>query len=245
MAYEIVPCKYSTFKDLQARLDNTICRYRNEPFFVRIRNEKEIALFDLSDYAFLHGFDHIKKSPHVIHPTDPDFDISFPEMGYLTYNYTEECRCRAGLKDVYPWPSAPPSVVLYVKKNPLKQYRQGVDGSGLSFSFLDGSNGGSKFGVPFSTLLYSQAFGDMIRGNYPPLPAAIQMLRKIEGSSKKEMAISKDVAIELTPSDIIQVYIKQVNIGYILPDERIIHVKQDKNAWISRKILETLSTRVD
>ena len=115
---EEMACGYSTSKDLDQRLNNTMCRYGGLPVYVRTDGDKELFLYDPVDNKQL-----IKK----IKPSDPLFDISIMEVGY--FNYTGKYG----------------DGVRYAIKLPTKQWKAAL--TGLTFLGIDGSKSHSIEGM--------------------------------------------------------------------------------------------------
>jgi hypothetical protein len=102
-------CGYTTSKDLEQRLNNTMCRYEGLPVYVRTDGDKELFIYDPVDNKKL-----IKK----IKPNDPSFDISIMEVGYFNYvgKYGDGVR--------------------YAMKHPQKQWKAAL--TGLTFLDIQG-----------------------------------------------------------------------------------------------------------
>lgn len=249
MAYEIVPCMYDTEKDLQARLHGTICRYDNIPVYVTVRSAKEIVIYDpisvgLSNNPYTDN--PVKLEEKIIRPTDPLFDISSPELGYLNYDYDVEVMPRRrGSASLYDSSKTETSskqetgnLVLYLRRSPNRQWKQGLNCESTYTYMIDGAMNKSKIGI--HSLFYSHALKNLIQNSYPTLPTAVMKLNRMTDQMYQQIAISKDIALERTPSDIIQVYVKRENVGYILPGQRTLHLKKGGNSWVSRRIIEEL-----
>lgn len=100
-------CKYPE-RDLSQRLDQTICRYKGAPFYVRYNNQRQFRLYKLSE---------IKTQKYIdIFADDPDFDISTIPLGYFNYDL---------------------NYVSYVRRIPQRIYKQGVTVDSLRFCDLN------------------------------------------------------------------------------------------------------------
>lgn len=236
MAYEIVPCLYNTEKDLQARIHGTICRYENVPYFVHVESAKKINLYDLKKFQLVGD----EKPILSVSPTDPLFDISSPEIGYMNFDFELEFEAKVLKK--YTYDNISGNMVLYFQRSPTKQWKQGLNYDSTKSYRIDG--GHITLPTNWLYIFYSEGTRNMLKGEYPTVPVAVYRLLRMSTEKYKTIAVSKDVALQKTDSDIIQVYVKRDNVGYILPGERTIHVKKDKNSWITRKYLEGLRASV-
>jgi hypothetical protein len=160
----------------------------------------------------------------TIPPDDPLFDTASPPLGYM--NYKDD--------------------VIHVTRPPVRRARQGIDTRNLSFRVLGGR------GCPYHTehLLFSKNFEEMVLGKYPKLEAALKKLRE---SWKKDykcglsIAVTRDIALKIKETGIIDVWHKEANIGYILPkNPNTVIVPEREDAWIiSRYLAHELSWEVD
>lgn len=73
-------CKYPE-RDLPQRLDQTICRYKGKPYFVRTPGGNEITLREV----------YGDKVYGVIDSSDFDFDISSIPLGFCQFNNAQVC----------------------------------------------------------------------------------------------------------------------------------------------------------
>ncbi len=245
MAYEIVPCLYDTYKDLQARLQGTICRYENEPVYVHVTSDKVIELYDTTKIGkgVMSSMTEELKPLRKIKPNDPAFDISSPEIGYVNVDFEVEKSLPQCVR--YLSPEDTGCQVVHIERSPSRQWKQGLSSETVTFRGVSG-NELVRLRVPVNVIFTCHGVRDAIRGTYPPLPAAVAKINRLRDSvAHKEIAVSKDVALKKTDSDIIQVYIKTKNIGFILPDERVIHVKKGENSWVTKRVLEKLKIVVE
>lgn len=240
MAYEIVPCLYNTEKDLQARLHGTICRYDNVPVYVSVISSKEIRLYEPQVMLISRTKEAVPIK--AIRPTDELFDISSPEIGYMNYEFATELNPKSYVGEKLP-NTLTGNLVAYVQRSPVKQWKQGVYPDAVLWTDIRGKQ--FNPGVNWTQLFYSNGMVSMIKMEYPAVPVAVHKLSRMHDERWKQIAVSKDVALEKTDSDVIQVHIKRENVGYIIPGERTIHLKKDRNSWISRKYLEGLRASVE
>jgi hypothetical protein len=227
MDYERMPNRYQTENDLSARLHGTICRYKDQPV-----------------YVYVDG-----KNLHLKHPVtridiiqikwdDPDFDISSPELGYFNL---------LTLSD-----RSPKNRVFYAERQPVKKWRQGLNPNVLHYSDIEGDPDKSHIpGMPQDHWLADQGFYDMLTNEYPSLNKAFDILEAETFSTKygiyscKEIAISKDTAIQKTKSGVYQVFYKCDNVGWVAPGTRTVNVKSSEMGWIISKFLKEFNWRVE
>lgn len=143
--------------DVNARLDRTICRYNNEPVYVRYIGGSQINLYEL-DKAYPVDADHEAiRARHrdgkligAIEHTDPKFDWRSPPLGYMN---------RGG-------------VSYYCRRTAYRQYIQGLRQEMLITSspnderkYLDGNYSRSK------------DFYNCIMGVYPGFQETMELLK--------------------------------------------------------------------
>lgn len=236
MAYEIVPCLYDSHKDLSSRLDSTICRYDNVPYFVRIADYNQIWLYDI-----IHP--NSQQPLLKINPKDRLFDISSPELGYLNADP------KKAIKQSYPLldKETSGSLVVRIVRLPVRQWKQGINPDCVTFSNISGSSDIKGMYLSYQSVIYSQGMKDLILGSYPTPSDALDILMSNSRSDFRTVAISREVAFELTESGIIQVYIRTKNIGYILPGNEKVNIKPGPHSWVVQRILSSLglSCQVD
>lgn len=236
--YEAVPCKYELERDIQSRLHQTICRYSGRPVYVAVEPNSTLALYDPWMLKSSYG-GASKADPMRVKAQDPLFDMSSPELGYVIYNYEKEHpqvlkapsrRNASGYSGDY---------VFYTMRTPVKQWRQGLSGDGMAISGL-GQNGASSWLSP-GNILISFALVDALTNNYPTLDS---VLSKFDAMNEAEGAISKDIALAKTPSGIVQVYLKQVNVGFMLPDSDVVRMKNTKTSWVAEAFFDKAGVKV-
>ena len=95
-------------RDLTQRLDQTICRYKGHPYYVRHGDMNTLYLYDLENR---------QTRLHVINKNDVELDISSVPLGYLQLNKYITC---------------------YVSRKPARIYKQGVTLDSLNVDPLPG-----------------------------------------------------------------------------------------------------------
>jgi hypothetical protein len=122
---------------------------------------------------------------------DRDLDISSLTLGYVNVE-------DPGHK-----------LAVYLKREALRQFRQGVDIGRLTQFVL-------RPGVPQVTpkVLYCQGFVDCVTGKYPTVSEA---LSKIINKSFFSVAVSRNVALK-KDGDLIKVFVKDDEVGYMQPN---------------------------
>lgn len=138
---EYMPCKYTSLKDLQDRLDGTICRFEGRPVYVMVHSEKKLRLYDIPFQNQLIA---------EINPNDRRFDISMLRLGYANVcnSYTER-----------------KNHVLYFTRNPSKKYKQGTCASYIICKEIDGKRSDRYSG----SMIMSQGFVDSVNDVYPSI----------------------------------------------------------------------------
>lgn len=101
-------CKFPE-RDLSQRLDQTVCRYKGFPYYVRYHDIGVLALYSLTNRS---------KIIHRISPDDIDFDVSSLPLGY--YQQSDNS-------------------VIYCSRKPQRLYKQGITVDGLAYARLPGS----------------------------------------------------------------------------------------------------------
>jgi hypothetical protein len=98
--------------DLHARLDGTVCLYKDKPVFIRTNGE--------SDALVLYDVITARNVVAQIRSTDRELDIATPPLGYVQV-----------MNDV----------IVYTCRRPLKQYKQGITLSTLLVNDVKGGSG--------------------------------------------------------------------------------------------------------
>jgi len=205
MAYEKMSCLWETHADLEARLHGTICRYKNEPVLVIVESVKMLKLLDLSGNNILHR----------IHPADPEFDVSSPELGY--FNVFDQIKV---VNRVY-----------YLERLPYRKFRQGLSSDVVAGKTIDGEHlGGTQ------SILQDKTFGEGLSGTYPSLREGLKILSE---TKSKEVAVGREVALLKTDSGVVQVYFRTKNIGWIAPESTSVSILKDQNSWIYSRVLRS------
>ena len=71
--------KLATHQDVMRRLDNTICKYKGVPYYIKYNVGHTVNIYPIAD----------AKAPFIqcdVDYTSPDFDYGFPEVGYMNLN---------------------------------------------------------------------------------------------------------------------------------------------------------------
>lgn len=210
MGYGKMANRYLSQKDLCDRLHGTICRYKDVPVGVQFVTTNCLMLTDVVTGELV----------AKISPTDPDFDISSPELGYMNYA-NKDFKLN----------------VVYVSRQPIRRYRQGLYLQCCEFNTIDGGVQRSPYGMNYFGL---QGFKNMIMDIYPPLSQARSMLN--EGDV--EVAISKEIALKKIDSGLHLVYFKTKNIGWIKPDSMCVEMAAGEFDWVAERYLSRLGIEV-
>lgn len=183
-------------QDIRARLENTIIRYNGKPYLCGCEGET-IVLYDIISKAVMH-----KKNPD-----DPGLDVSSIDLGYVNILVPREC-------------------AVYLIRNPVRQYRQGVDLRALEYDALTPPK--YRFGVDHG-YMNCQGFLDSYEGKFPSFKKAIKNLE--EGALS--VALSKDVAILKDADGVLKVYFKQQEVGWIRPGTNKVLLPKTETSWIT------------
>lgn len=206
MGYGKMANRYLSQKDLCDRLHGTICRYKDVPVTVTFVTVNTLALTDIVTGELIAN----------IRPTDPDFDISSPEVGYM--NFVENGR----------------NYVAFVTRLPLRRYRQGLYQQTCEFRSVDGVTQRSIYGKTYFSMA---GFKDSVMGIFPTLGKARSMLR---AETADEVALSREVALKKTDSGLYLVYLKTKNIGWIKPDSFEVEMMAGEFDWVAERYLSRL-----
>lgn len=213
MAYEKMRCLYDTERDLVDRLHNTICRYKGKACLVSVMSRVELVLTDPTN----------GKRIEVIKPSDPDFDISSPEIGYVNYRNSKG-----------------ENIVYFLERNPNRKYRQGLYAEACTVWSISGQLcqiGGSET----VRLFKSQGLVDCIEGKYPTFREALMSIRM---GSLDPIAISRDIALDPMRCGVTIIYCHGNDIGYIPLGSTTIEMREDDTAWVMRRMLEKSGVRM-
>lgn len=210
-------CAITSINDLRQKIDNSVCRYKGAPVYVRIEDSNTAQLYDMVDTS---------KHLFTIKLSDEEFDIGSPSLGYMNFGIDQ---------------------VLYVTRPPLRRTRQGIDHRNLKFKSLDNKN--ISGGLNTASCLHSVGFRDMILGKYPTLDASLKRLRENWKADRKttiETAITRNIALSQKGNGIIDVFYKNEEVGYILPNTDTVIVPNMNMSWVvSRYLAHELSWKVE
>lgn len=183
-------------QDIRARLENTIIRYNGKPYLVGVDGEI-IILYDIITKAIIH-----RKNPD-----DPGLDVSSIDLGYVNINEPRVC-------------------AVYLKRNPIREYKQGINLRSLEYDALTLPK--HRFGVG-SDMMQCQGFLDSYNGNFPTLKEGIKRITIDGGHS---VALNKDVAL-LRDVDILKVYFKQDEVGWIRVGTNKVTLPKTETSWVT------------
>lgn len=179
--------------DLKARLGGTILRYKNIPYMCEVEGQ------NLSLYNLETGSLQVR-----IEPDDQNLDISSLTLGFINIEHPDY------------------KMAVYLKREPFRQYRQGVDLSRLTQVVLR-----DKLTSPIH-FKYLQCKGllDCVLDRYPSF---IEAMEKITRKGFYSVALSKNVAIK-REGELLKVFVKSDEVGYIrMGDKKVILPKTDQS----------------
>lgn len=216
MAYEKMPCLYDTEKDLHDRIGGTVCRYKGVPYWVQVESAKKINLLDIVTQ---------KTTVAGISPSDPEFDISSAEVGYVNFKYTPEQLRYMSVKDKR-------NKVYYLERIPFRRFRQGLCGDSMTTYSVEGDPG-----IPAASVLASQGFLESQINCWPSIPTVLSIF---ERGLEKEIAVSVDTALQRIESGLVLVFHRTKNIGWITPGRRSFEIELAKSPhkWVYERVLK-------
>ena len=97
-------------------------------------------------------------------------------------------------------------------------------------------------------VLFHRSFADSVEGIFPDLLGSIATLRRNLdlNLTEGEVAISRCIALSIDAQGIIKVFYKNLYVGWIAPDNDIVHVKRGDLAWVvSHYLSHVLGWKVD
>lgn len=187
--------------DLAARLGSSILRWKGHPYHCEIVRS-DIYLYDIPSFNTPN-----RKEPIIIKGNDPYLDISSITLGYFNIEKS----------------------VVYLARNPLRRYKQGVDFSHLEYRTLDRNY---RYAAAD---MYCQGFVDGCLNKYPSVNHAMQI---ITGTGKiNSRALSNDVAL-LRDKDLIKIHVKGEEVAWMRAGTNRVIVPPTETSWITVWILK-------
>lgn len=179
--------------DLKARLGGTVLRYKNVPYMCEVEGQN-LSLYNLENGTL----------QARIEPDDPFLDISSLTLGFMNLEHPDY------------------KMAVYLKREPFRQYRQGVDLSRLTQTIL--RNGLS--GPIHWKYLQCKGLLDCVLERYPSFSEAVE---KITKKGFYSVALSKNVAVK-REGELLKVFVKTDEVGYIrMGDKKVILPKTDQS----------------
>ncbi len=219
---ERMPCNYRLLKDLQDRLDGTICRYDGKAVYITVESQAAIKLLDPVER---------RKLIKVVPPDDPLLDISANECGYFNYKPDPRYAERSGR-------SPAENTVFYMSRNTSKKYKQGLYYSYITSLHIDG-----RLNHEYSNdgLVFSQGMIDQIEGVYPTPKTVLEIFEKEYQGKTAEYAVSPDVALRKESVGVIFVYYRMTQMGWIAPGTTNIVVTDHELKWVVERHMTRLT----
>lgn len=210
-------------KDIEQKLHGCIIRYKGHPYYATFYGGDQMKLYNV-------GKNQNESYKYTVSIYDDEFDISSVPLGYVNGDH----------KDYM--------YVSYVTRNPIRKVRQGICTTNLNLDYLPNSpfRGIARLDHTFR----SKGFEDTITGSFMPLGNALKTLRspfKDTEQKYREIAISREIALTIDELGLIKVYFKNTYVGWIAPNEFIVHVPSDNGkAWVvSRYLSHILGWTID
>lgn len=207
-------CEIST-QDLPQKLDQTIIRYDDVPYYLRIEGGEQVRLYELT-----RGLDKVFGSVSV---RDDKIDISSVPLGYVNY---------------IPW-----KAVFYLTRQPTRKVKQGLTIQNVKSSYFPGVQfiTDNHFYPKAQEILFHKSFKESVMGQFPGLQNALKGLRGIHKSENRghySAAISQDIALLIDEQGIIKVYYKNDYVGWIPPNEFTVLVNEKNGlGWVVSRYL--------
>lgn len=189
--------------DIKARLGSTVIRYKGVPYWCEVP-DIDLVLIDMVD----------RSTKARVDADDPDVDISSLTLGYVNTPHPYNC-------------------AIYLARNPLRMYKQGVDLSRLTYTPLVEDK--DKFAVDYNRM-FCQGFVDSINNVFPTLNEAIKILTT---SKVKSVAVSKDIGL-LKQVDMLKVYLKGLEVGWMKLGSNKVFVPKTETSWLTIYTLEMI-----
>lgn len=189
--------------DIRSRLHGTIIRYKEVPYLADVDSTGTIGLLDL-----VKG-DLILR----VEPDDPFIDISSIPLGYLNFTNSKH------------------KTAVYLKREPLRRYKQGVEVGYLTQKALN------EEGAVSIKSLSCQGLIDCVLNKYPKLDEALSMITKDSWSS---VALSRDIAIYRKGPDIM-VFIKDEEVGSFRLGTNKVRIQKSTLSFVNKQILEKIN----
>jgi hypothetical protein len=173
------------------------------PVLVKIMSQHEICLYDVADKS---------KKIATISPSDPRFDISHIDLGYMNFDMSKY--------------EGSGNRVFYLQRSPSKKYKQGTCNNHTVACDLVGKPSHYSAG----DVLYTQGFVDSVLGNFP----------SISELKTGQMALSQDIAAESDELGLVKLYYRGTAVAYKLPNDNKLHTLRNDMSWVIDRFLGDL-----
>jgi hypothetical protein len=190
-------------EDVKSRLHHTIIRYKGVPYLAEVMPEGIIGLRNI-----------VTGNLDLNVASDDELiDISSISIGYV--NVADENRC-----------------AVYLKRDPLRRYKQGVEIDYLRQMPL--RKGSSQIN---RNSILMHGFVDAVANRFPSYLDAIKKMTSKD--SWHSVALSRDIAIQ-RDVDIFKVFVKDKEVGYMKAGSHIVNVVKDDVSYCYTHILKTI-----
>lgn len=203
--------------DYQARLHNTIVRYRDTPVSLQVLDADTFRISPIHPKSAFKGKN--------IRPDDVLLDISTPPLGYI--NFMDG--------DGYQFAS-------YLMREPVRRFQQGLSSRNTTTHLLTGER--HRRVRDRIEYLYSEGYENLCLGVYPKFEQALSLLENDKTGRVYSYALNKNIAI-LKAGETIKVYFKLDEVGYIVKGSRTVRVPHDENSKIISSYLNGVGWVVD
>jgi len=186
--------------DIRARLHHTIIRHKGTPFIAEVDSTGTIGLVDLVKGELIRR----------VEPDDADLDISSIPLGYVNF---------AGRK----------KLAVYLKREPLRRFKQGVE-----ISYLTQKTLGEEGSINFGSLQQCQGLVDCVMNKYPTVVSAQEMLIKGGWASA---AVSRNVALKRVGANY-SIFVKEEEVGTMRVGSTTINIPKSELSFIYKDVIE-------
>jgi len=177
-------------RDLRQRIGSGLIRYRDEVYIVYDLIKDDTQIMLTSIEDFCNG----NGKTITVSVNDEDLDVTAIELGYV---------------------NIPKQGAYYLSRGPDRRYRQLTCPDNLEI-YSPFFNRVETRNLNRQSALYNTGTVDMFKNKYPSIAEAIKSLNS---DSVNSVAVSRDVALTVDAIKLIRVFLKDMQIGYIEPNQ--------------------------
>ena len=177
-------------RDVRQRIGSGLIRYKNEPYVVLDVIRDDSQVIVTSLDSYSNGTSEMK----TVNVNDPELDVSAIELGYI---------------------NTKTNGALLLSRGPDRRYRQLTSPDNLTI-FSPAKDRDETRNLNRTAILYSAGAVDMFNNVYPTIRDAMILMNSGKIHS---VAVSRDVALTIDQIKMVKVYVKDMQIGYIEPNQ--------------------------